>query len=288
MSTITPLAKAPAISPAEADLAYAAAQRVVEVHRRLVSFLRVGQTLPQIDAEVARVLESLGCRSCFHHYKIPGKPAYPSYACLSVNECVVHGTAGSYSKPMREGDILKIDIGVVYQGWIGDAGWTYAFKNYPSETARKLMQAGKDSLRRGVQKLHPKNTFLAWAREVQTCVEAENGFHLVRGLGGHGIGKYKSDRERGLHLPPFVGNVVPTSISEWPEANARCEPGTLIAVEPMLAIGTGATVEDRLYKWPVYSQDGSLTAHYEHDILITTDGPRVMTEGMDQLPDLVG
>lgn len=270
------------------DLAFAAAQRVVEVHRRVVAFLRVGQTLAQIDAEVAKILDSLDCRSCFLHYRIPGKPAFTGHACLSVNDCVVHGTPASYLKPMAEGDILKVDIGVVHKGWIGDAGWTYAFKRFPSDDAKRLMLAGRESLRRGIATLKPGNTYIAWARAVQACVEREHGFHLVRGLGGHGIGKYKSDRDRGLHLPPFVANLPPAYPDEWPEARMPCEPGTLIAVEPMLAIGTGQTREDRVYKWPVYSTDGSLTAHYEHDVLITESGPRVLTEGMDDLPDLVG
>ncbi len=287
-----PLRKAPTISAAEADLAFAAAQCVVETHRRLVGFLRVGQTLPQIDAEVARILAALNCRSCFHLYKIPGKPAFPSHACLSVNECVVHGTAGSYDKPLREGDILKIDIGVAHPAsgdrrWIGDAGWTYAFKSYPSDEARRLLKAGKESLRLGVQTLRPDNKFIAWAHAVQKCVETDHGFHLVRGLGGHGIGRYVSERERGLHLPPFVSNI-PVSALEWPEANTFFRPGTLVAVEPMLAVGTGETREHPKLKWPIYSADGSMTAHYEHDVLITESGPRVLTEGMDELPDLVG
>ncbi len=282
--------KPPVISPAEADLAHAAAQRVVEVHRRLVSYLKTGLTLAQIDAEVAKILESLDCRSCFLHYKIPGKPPFTGHACLSVNQCVVHGTPASYAAPIKEGDLLKIDIGVVYRGWIGDAGWTYAIKNYPSNDAKKLMRVGREALRRGIEKLRPENTYMAWARTVHTVVEVENQLHLVKGLGGHGIGKYKGDRpaDRGLHLPPFVANMPPSYSGEWPEGTSRCEPGTLIAVEPMLAIGTGETREDAKYKWPVYSADNSLTAHYEHDVLITPTGPRVLSEGMDDLPDIVG
>ncbi|MGD9690524.1 MAG: M24 family metallopeptidase [Phycisphaerales bacterium] len=278
----------PIITPAEADLAYAAAQRVVETHRRMVEFIRVGQTLAQIDAEVARVLAALECRSCFLHYRVGRSPAYPSHACLSVNSCIVHGTPGFHTAPLAEGDLLKLDIGVVHRGWIGDAGWTYAIKRVPSEAARRLMEAGKTSLARGVKELRPGNRYVAWARAVQTCVEDEYGFHLTRGLGGHGIGRYKNERERGLHLPPYVSNVVPTQHGEWPEGEMECRPGTLVAVEPMLSLGTGKTVSDSRLVWPVSTADGSLAAHYEHDVLITEQGPRVMSEGMEQLPDVIG
>ncbi len=150
------------------------------------------------------------------------------------------------------------------------------------------MHAGKESLARGVKQLKPGNRYMNWAREVQQCVEVEHKFHLTRGLGGHGIGKYKNERDRGLHLPPFVANVVPGLGSEWPEGAMECRPGTLVAVEPMLSIGPGDTHADPKLIWPVSTADGSLAAHYEHDVLITTSGPRVMSEGMETLPDVVG
>lgn len=273
------MTKLPVITPAEADHAYAAAQCVVETHRRISAALRIGQTLAQIDQMVARTLSDLGCTSCFLGYQVPRTPKFPSHACLSVNECVVHGTAGYYTKPMAEGDILKIDIGVWHKGWVGDAAWTYAFKRQ-TPTAKLLMNAGKESLRRGVQTLTPGNTYLDWAKAVQGHVETECGFHLVRGLGGHGYG-------RKLHGPPFVSNVAPSYPGEWPDASRKCTPGTLIAVEPMLAVGTGEVVQ-KSKDWPVFSADGSLTVHYEHDVLITEKGPRILTEGMDDLPDIVG
>jgi methionyl aminopeptidase len=273
------MAKIPLITPAEGDLAYAAAQCVVEAHRRVAAFLKVGVTLPQIDAFVARQLSDLNCRSCFLGYSVPGSPKFPSHACLSVNECVVHGTAGYYTAPMKEGDVLKIDIGVWHKGWIGDAAWTYCFARQ-SPQVKKLMDCGKESLRRGVLELRPGNMYIHWAQAVQRHVENECRFHLIRGLGGHGIG-------RKLHGPPFVSNVVPTYAGEWPDAMLKCEPGTLLAVEPMIAVGTGE-VAQKAKTWPVFSADGSLAVHYEHDVLITEKGPRSLTEGLEQLPDVVG
>jgi methionyl aminopeptidase len=180
---------------------------------------------------------------------------------------------------MKAGDLLKIDIGVTFKGWIGDAGWTYAFGGLTEETFR-LTRAGKEALRRGVETLRPGNTYLAWAQTVQEIVERDAGFHLIRGLGGHGYG-------RRLHAPPFVSNVVPAYPGEWPDALTPCEPGTLVAVEPMLAVGTSRTSQKKGY-WPVFTADGSMSAHYEHDVLITDAGPRILTEGLDEVKDIVG
>lgn len=270
---------APRISPAEADQAYAAAQKVVEVHRRLVGFLRVGQTLAQIDAFVARTLEDLSCKSAFLGYRQGRTPAFPSYACLSPNDCIVHGTAGFYTAPMKPGDVLKIDIGVVHHGWVGDAAWTYAFKER-SDEARRLMACGKEALRRGVERLRPGSVYFEFAEAVQKHAEQECGFHCVRGLGGHGYG-------RKLHGPPYVANSVPTYPGEWPDALTRVAAGTLVAVEPMIAVGTSQTEQQR-NQWPVFTADHSLSVHYEHDVYVSEDGPRVLTEGLDELPEVVG
>ncbi|CAN5689426.1 type I methionyl aminopeptidase [soil metagenome] len=277
---------APAITTVEAELAYAAAQKVVETHRRVAKFIRVGMTLAQIDAEVAKVLALLGCRSCFLHYRLRGLPAFPSHACLSLNECIVHGTAGFVTRPLVEGDLLKLDIGVEYRGMIGDAAWTYSVGT-PKPEVERLMESGKVALAEGVKELKPGNTYLNWARRVQEIVEMPPGkggfgFHCVRGLGGHGYGLKK------LHKPPYVSNTVPNYIGEWPEATEKCRPGTLLAVEPMIALGTGETRTPRKNDWPVNTADGSLSVHYEHDVLITEEGPRVLSAGMEELPDVVG
>jgi len=264
-------------SPTDAEAARAAAQTVVEVHRALTDFLRVGQTLGQIDTFVGDTIEKLGSASCFYRYSPGRMPPFPSQACLSVNECIVHGTAGYLTRPMQSGDILSIDIGVKHRGWIGDAAWTYAFGE-PSAEARRLMDCGKESLRRGIEQLHPDNTYLEWAREVHACVEGEHGFHLVRGLGGHGIG-------RKLHDAPWISNI-PLPWAEWPDGRSECRVGTIVAVEPMLAVGTGET-KQAPKQWPIFTADDSLAVHYEHDVLITEDGPEVLSEGLDDLPDVI-
>lgn len=273
------MALPPPITPAEVDLAYAAAQKVVETHRRVSAWMRTGMTLAEIDLFIAKTLAELGCRSCFLGYQVPRTPRFPSHSCLSVNDCVVHGTATSLDRPLRQGDLLKVDIGVFHQGWVGDAGWTYSF-GPPLPRIRDLMNCGKESLRRGVQTLRPGNRLLAWAQAVEGYVEGECGFHLVRGLGGHGYG-------RKLHAAPYVSNTLPTYPGEWPDAQTACRPGTLVAVEPMIAISTGETTQEN-GQWPVLTADGSMSVHYEHDVLITESGPRILSEGMDDLPDVIG
>lgn len=285
----------PRIKPHQIPYAFEAAQAVVETHRRVSKFLRHGMTLAQIDQFIATTLASLGCESCFYLYT-PDKrrhPPFPSHSCLSVNECVVHGTRGYYTKPLAKGDLLKVDIGVFKRGkgadtgergWVGDAAWTYSFGE-PTPQVRALMECGKESLRLGVQQIHPKKQWVDFARAVQKHVEADCGFHLIRGLGGHGIGLDE------LHGTPFVSNVVPSMPGEWREAYQACEVGTLVAVEPMIAIGTSRTKTvmgaKKLEEWPVYTADGSMSVHYEHDVLVTPEGPKVLTDGLQDLDDIV-
>lgn len=266
------------LSPADVDGAYAAAQRVVETHRAIVQYVRPGVTLAQIDQLVAKTLDSLGGSSCFLGYRQSLRgPKFPSHACLSVNDCIVHGTAGSLTRPLAVGDLLKVDIGITYRGWIGDAAWTYSLGK-PKDEVRRLMDAGKKSLRDGIAQLRPGQRFLGWAQVVQKIVEKDYGFHLIRGLGGHGYG-------RRLHDAPFISNSVPVHSGEWPDGTLPCMPGMLLAVEPMIGIGTGRQRASNGNDWPVYTADGSLASHHEHDVLITDSGPRVLTEGLDELPD---
>jgi methionyl aminopeptidase len=260
------------------EAATAAARQVAEVHLALVEFIRVGQTLAQIDAFVDQTLQLLKCKSAFLRYRIPGHPPFPSFACLSPNACVVHGTHVMTDEPLKPGDLLSVDIGVVHQGWIGDAAWTYGIEAV-SPAAMKLMRCGRESLRAGVDAMQPGRPLIDFARAVEGVVDSA-GFSLVRGLGGHGYG-------RRLHGPPFISNVVPRQPHEWPDAFRTFDPGLLVAVEPMINAG-GAEITSSGHDWPIYSTDRSLSVHYEADVLITEDGRNVLTEAMFDLPDLLG
>jgi methionyl aminopeptidase len=269
----------PLIRGKEIDAAKCSAKHVVEIHQSLTEFIRAGITLSEIDSFVMGLLRKLKCKSAFHKYQIPGQPPFPSYSCLSVNDCVVHGTHTMTLAPLQPGDLISIDIGVTHQGWIGDAAWTWAIEHATEENLR-LMQAGRDSLVAGIQAMQPNRPLMDFAKAVQAVAEDQYGFHLVRGLGGHGYGK-------SLHAPPFVSNVVPSHPSEWPDAWRSFEPGMLIAVEPMLSVGTGET-ENKRGTWPIYSADHSMSVHYEADVFISEDGPVDLTQGLQQLPNIVG
>lgn len=259
--------------------ATAAAERVVEVHRKLVGFLRAGQTLAEIDAFVGRSLRDLDSESAFKHYRVRGHPPFPSEACLSVNQCIVHGTHDMTTTPIEPGDLVSIDIGVRHRGWIGDAAWTYIVES-TDEVSQRLVECGRESLRIGVEAMQPGQPLVDWAKAVQGHVEEECGFNLVRGLGGHGYG-------RTLHGPPFISNVVPSYPGEWPDAFRSFRPGMLVAVEPMIAVSTTEICSEGR-EWPIYTADGSRSVHHEADILITEDGPRNLTAGLFDLPDVVG
>ena len=132
------------------DGAEAAAQCVVRTHERLVDFLQAGRTLAQIDRYVAETLSSMECRSAFLRYRMKGHPPFASHSCLSLNDCIVHGTHDMTARPVEFGDILSVDIGVIHHGWIGDAAWTYAIGEATDE-ALELMACGRESLQFAVQ-----------------------------------------------------------------------------------------------------------------------------------------
>ncbi len=267
------------LSKRDTELATAAAECVVKTHQALSTFLHEGQTLAQVDAFVERTLTQLNCTSCFLGYKVRGHPPFPSHSCLSLNECVVHGTHDMHAETLAEGDLFSIDIGVRHHGWIGDAAWTYLIKS-GDDVAHSLLRCGRESLRVGIAAMQPGRPLIDWARAVQNCVERDYGFFLVRGLGGHGYG-------RTLHAPPFVSNVVPSYPGEWNEAWKTFQPGMLIAVEPMIAVSTTEIVSNGT-AWPIYTGDGSRSVHYEADVLITSEGPVNLTHALFDLPDIVG
>jgi methionyl aminopeptidase len=269
----------PLISGKDIDAVSLSAQYVVDIHKSLTDFLRAGLTLSEIDSFVAKRLRDLKCKSAFLGYRIPGQPPFPSHSCLSVNDCVVHGTHVMSLAPLKPGDLISIDIGVTHHGWVGDAAWTWAIEHASDENLR-LMHAGKESLAAGIAAMQPNRPLMDFAKAVQAVAEDEFGFHLIRGLGGHGYGKT-------LHAPPFISNVVPSHTSEWPDAWRTFEEGMLIAVEPMLSVSTGQ-IENKRGTWPIYPADHSMSVHYEADVLIGANGPIDLTDGLQDLPEIVG
>ena len=147
-------------------------------------------------------------------------PPFPGQACISRNECVVHGHPSNDELPFAQGDLVKVDVGALKNGFIGDAAWTYHL-GPPNPSDRALMDAGIASLRTGIAAIKPGGELLDWAVAVQDLVEGQLGLHLVRGFGGHGVG-------RQLHEAPFIANVRPSYPGEWTECRVR-KPGMLVA-----------------------------------------------------------
>ena len=268
-----------ATSPRDISDARAAAQCVVETHRRLAKWLRVGLTLAEVDSFCVEVFKELKCESAFKGYKVRGHPPFKSHTCLSLNDMVVHGEHDSIVEPLKEGDLLALDIGVKHRGFIGDAAWTYSIGS-ATEMGLRLQKCGRESLRRGIAAIRPGRPLIEWAKAVQGYVEKESGFYLVRGLGGHGIGRL-------LHESPYISNTAPTYPGEWNEAWKTFEPGMLLAVEPMISLGTNE-VRSNGSAWPIYTADGSFSVHYEADVMVTANGCEDLTAGMSELPDVVG
>lgn len=261
----------------EIDDARAAAMCVVETHRRLAGWLRVGRTLAEVDAFCGSIFEELKCKSAFIGYKVRGHPPFRSHTCLSVNDMVVHGEHDA--TPLAEGDLLALDIGVKHRGMIGDAAWTYSIGS-ATEMGKRLQACGRESLRRGIAAIKAGRPMIEWAKAVQGYVERDCRFHLVRGLGGHGIGHT-------LHESPYIANTPPSYPGEWTEAWKPFEKGMLIAVEPMISAGT-TEIRSKGNAWPIWTADGSLSVHYEADVMVTEDGCEVFTAALDELPDVVG
>jgi methionyl aminopeptidase len=203
------------------------------------------------------VLQKYGAESAFFNYR-----GYPAQICTSVNEVLVHGIPNRECV-LVEGDIISIDVGSRYRGFIGDSAWSYAVGEIGPE-AQKIMQVTEASLMAGIEQAKPGRTVRDISRAVQQVVE-EAGLHVVREYTGHGLG-------RQMHEPPQVLNYV----SDDPDGGTVLEPGLVIAIEPMVQWGTWQTrtLRDR---WTVVTKDGSLAAHYEHTVAITNSGPEILT-----------
>ena len=190
-----------------------------------------------------------------------GKP-FPATICASLNSEVVHGIPAK-NKIMREGDIIKIDIGMKYQGMFTDMARTFAVGNV-SEAARKLINVTEQSFWNGLEKLKSGNFLSEYSKAAQKCAEGD-GFSVVRNLVGHGVG-------RELHEDPYIPNYYNKKYQDY-----RLEVGMTLALEPMINAGKHETVLGK-DGWTFLTSDGELSAHYENTVLITEKGAEVLTE----------
>ena len=218
------------------------------------SLVRPGITTGEIDREVRRFIEKAGAKPSFLGYG-----GFPASACISVNDTVIHGIPGT--QVIREGDIVSVDVGAYYNGFHGDNAATFAAGEISPE-AKALLDTTKESLYAGIQAAIPGNRVGDIGAAVQRVVEAR-GYSVVRQFVGHGVGT-------DLHEDPNVPNF------GTPGRGPRLLPGMTIAIEPMVNMG-GCEVRILADQWTTVTADGSLSAHFEHTIAITSDGPVIMT-----------
>ena len=209
----------------------------------------------EIDKIVRQYIESQGATPGFLGYG-----GFPASACISVNNVVIHGIP-SKSTLLKKGDIVGIDIGACYEGYHGDNAWTFACGEV-SDEAQALLDATEKSLFLGIEQAVPGNRVGDIGHAVQAYVEAR-GYSVVRDFVGHGVGAK-------LHEDPSVPNY------GTPGRGVRLMPGMVIAIEPMVNMGKpGVKILDD--EWTTVTRDGSLSAHFEHTVAITTDGPVLLT-----------
>ncbi|MEX2195356.1 MAG: type I methionyl aminopeptidase [Thermoleophilaceae bacterium] len=241
-------------SPEEIDQIAAAGRILARCHALVRSKARAGVTTGELDEAAERFIRSQGAEPAFKGYR-----GFPGSICASPNSMVVHGIPGNYK--LDRGDVLSVDIGVVLDGWVADAAVTLAIGPLAS-VARALLDTTRASLFDAVEQCRAGNRLGDVSHAVQSRVE-QAGFSVVRSLVGHGIG-------RDMHEDPQIPNY------GRPGTGPDLEVGMVLAVEPMVNVGTHG-IRMGSDNWSVYSQDGSLAAHFEHTVAITEEGPRILT-----------
>jgi methionyl aminopeptidase len=216
-----------------------------------------GRTTGELDREAEALIRKRGGVPLFKGYR-----GFPASICASVNDEVVHGIPGA--RELAEGDILSVDVGVRLGGYCADAAVTVAVGEVPAEASR-LMEICRTALAKGIETLRPGVRLSVLSGAIQTYVEAQS-CSVVRDYTGHGIG-------RELHEDPQIPNFVAKTIRDevLPE-------GCVLAIEPMVTAG-GPKVRRMANGWTVVTMDRSLSAHYEHTVAVTAEGPVVLTDG---------
>jgi methionyl aminopeptidase len=241
-------------TPEEIDQMAAAGRVLARCLNMLRTKARTGVTTGELDRAAEKFIRSQGGEPAFKGYR-----GFPGSICASPNSMVVHGIPGSYK--LGRGDILSIDVGVILDGWVADAAITVPVGNV-TPVAKRLLASTRAALFDAVEQCRPGNRLGDIGHAVQKRVEGDE-FSVVRSLVGHGIG-------RDMHEDPQIPNY------GEPGTGERLEEGMVLAVEPMVNVGNHP-IRVAADNWSVYSQDGSLAAHFEHTVAITAEGPRILT-----------
>jgi methionyl aminopeptidase len=258
-------------SSQELELMRSAGRIVAEVHARMREMVEPGVTTADLNAAAEKIIRGYGALPIFVGYPNAkeGGPVFPATLCTSINEELVHGIP-SRKRVLRDGDLLSIDVGVLYKGYVGDSGWTYPVGRVNGE-AQRLLEVTEASLWAGIAQAKAGNRFIDVTRAVQDHVESQ-GFAVVREYTSHGVG-------RKMHEEPQILNYVPErseAARTYPAMNRKLAPGMTFALEPMVNAGTWRT---RLHddQWTVSTDDGRLSAHFEHTVAITNGEAEVLT-----------
>jgi methionyl aminopeptidase len=241
-------------TPEEIDRIAAAGAILVRTMNLLAGKIRPGVTTAELDAAAEKFIRSQEAEPAFKGYR-----GFPGSICTSPNSMIVHGIPGRYK--LGRGDILSLDIGVVRDGWVADAARTFPVGPI-TPIARKLLSTTEEALFKGVGQCWSGKRLGDVSHAIQQHVEAA-GLSIVRTLVGHGVG-------RDMHEDPQIPNY------GTPGTGVRLEEGMVLAIEPMVTAGRQAVRvgEDH---WAIYSQDGSLAAHFEFTVAVTAAGPRILT-----------
>jgi methionyl aminopeptidase len=243
-------------SPEEIDRMRVAGRVVAVTIERLVESVRPGMSTADLDAVAERSIRAEGCIPSFLGYK-----GFPASICTSLNDEVVHGIP-SKRRVLKDGDLLSLDVGAIWEGYHGDAAVSLFVEAPPSDTADALVRVTEESLQAGIGHIRPGGRLSDVGHAVQQMVEGA-GFSVVREYVGHGVG-------RALHEDPQIPNFGD------PGRGPLAKPGLVVAVEPMVNVGEWRTrVQDD--GWTVVTADGSLSAHFEHTIAVGPDGIEVLT-----------
>ena len=242
-------------SPEEIGTMRLAGRIVAATRAVVVAAVRPGITTGELDAIAESHIDSQGAIPSFKGYR-----GFPASICTSVNEEVVHGIPGS--RALQEGDLISLDFGAIWEGYHGDSAVSVFVGEPPSDQVEKLVRVTEDSLEAGISQIRIGGRLSDIGHAVQQVVEGA-GFNVVREYVGHGIG-------HSLHEDPQIPNYGP------PGRGPELRPGMVLAVEPMVNLGGWETrqLDDG---WTVVTADGSPSAHFEHTIALTEDGPEVLT-----------
>jgi methionyl aminopeptidase len=233
----------------------AAGRLVADTIAHVAEHLEPGVTTGELDRIAEEHIRARGGVPTSQGYR-----GYPRAICISPNEMVVHGIPGPHE--VADGDVITIDVGVTLDGYIADSAYTFAVGDI-GEEAERLLATGREALAAGIAQAVPGNRVGDISHAVQRHVEGQ-GFSVVRTLVGHGVG-------RSYHEDPHIPNF------GQPGRGPLLSEGMTIAIEPMITAG-GADVYVHDDNWSISTEDGSLSAHYEHTVAITADGPRILTE----------